>query len=186
MDLRRIGKPLALLAAAGLFVLILHGPLDALLREPLTRLWLLVDSLPQQLIWGALAIAGFVVVLKFPRRTDRERVEPRVTPPGHETQLERLTKLIHLGETSPWARDVLRWRLGETAACLRALREGMDLDEARKELRAGEWPTHPRVAAVLQPRREGEGSTNESYGDELALALDAIEQYAQGGSFEAN
>lgn len=183
MDRHRISRRLALLAAVGTVILIVHRLLDTVLKDPLTRLWLWVDAIPEHLIWSTLAIVGFVIVLKFPQRTQRQLMPPRVTPPRHETQVERLAKLIDLGETSAWARDMLRWRLVEMAACLRSLREGIELDQARKELDAGQWPT-PQVAAALQRGREVDGSKNEGYRNELALALDAIERYAQGRPFE--
>jgi hypothetical protein len=185
MALRKIVRVLAVLAAAALLALILYGPTDALLREPLSRLWWLMDSLPQQLIWVVLSIIGFVVILSLAGGSHVKQPEPLPRRSVRESQLERLAALIQLGQTSGWARDVLGQRLRETAARLRALREGMPLDSVRAEIRTGRWPTQPRVAALLLSDKDAQ-SENLNYPHDLAYALDVIERYAQGGSFEAN
>lgn len=174
-----------MLTAAALLALILYGPADALLREPLARLRWLMDSLPQQLIWMLLSIIGFVVILSLAGGPQSKQPEPMPMRSMRESQLERLAALIQLGETSPWARDVLGQRLRETAARLRVLREGVSLDSVRAEIGTGRWPTQPRVAAVLLSDKEVQ-SKDLNYPHDLAYALDVIERYAQGGSFEAN
>lgn len=184
MVLHKIVKALVVLAGAALLPLVLYGPADALLREPLSRLWWLIDSLPQQLIWLVLSIVGFVVIFSLARGPHQKQPEPLHRRSTRENQLERLTALIQLGETSRWARDVLGQRLRETAARLRALREGIPLDSARMEIRAGRWPAHSRVTAVLLSGN-AEQSKDTNYPDDLAYALDAIERYAQGGSVES-
>jgi len=184
--MRRVGKTAAVLAIAALLISAVRVPVDTLLREPLTRLWWLVDSLPQQLIWWVLAIAGFVAVLSYTRGLQQSKQEASAKPMVRETQLDRLTALIRLADTSPWARDVLGRRLCQTAAGLRALREGIHLDDARQQLRAGRWPNQQRFAAVLQPHREEEWTLSDSYADDLRHTLDAMERYGHGGPFEAS
>lgn len=197
MALRKIVRLLAILAAAGLLALALQGPVAAFLAGPLVRLWWLVDSLPQQLVWGVLALLGLLVAFSLGRGPRRERPEPESPPSPSQTQLERLTQLIQLAETSPWARDLLGERLCRTAAGLRALREGVHLEEAWEEIQAGRWPTAPWVAVVLQPQPEGNGKERRTlkgwiarndrrYANELARALEALERYAQGGTLEVN
>jgi len=186
MDLRRIRRLVAVLAAAALLGLALWGRVAASLEEPLFRLWWLINSIPQQWIWGILAILGFIAAFSLGRGQHQENPQPISPRPTSQTQLERLSQLIELADTSPWARDVLGRRLSETAAVLRALREGIHRDEALKEIRSGRWPAHPLLAAVLHPKREGEERNNQIYTDELVHALHALERYAQGGVFERN
>lgn len=186
MDLRRVGKLVAMLAIVGLVVLALRGPVAAFLEEPLIRLWRLVQYIPQQMIWVALAAIGFVVTFSLGRGQRRKRPQPIALRPPSQTQLERLSQLIELADTSMWARDVLARRLTETASGLRALREGIHRDEALKEIRTGRWPAYPALAAVLHPKREEEETNDQTYSDELARALHALECYAQGGAFERN
>ncbi|MBE0430935.1 MAG: hypothetical protein IBX67_03810 [Dehalococcoidia bacterium] len=182
----KLAKVLALPVAAVLLVLALRGPVLALLGEPLVQLWRLVNSVPQQFIWGLLAVLGFIVAFSLGRGPRRERREPAPLYSHSRTQIERLTQLILLGETSLWARDVLGRRLRGTAAGLCALREGIDLDQAREEVRVGRWPGHPRVAAVLPPESKLEAINNQGYADALAHALNALERYARGGTPEPN
>ncbi len=184
--MRRVAKVAAALAIAALLISAVRIPVDTLLREPLTQLWWLLDSLPQQLIWWVLSIVGFTAVLSFTRALHHSNQESTVKPIVRETQLDRLTALIELGETSAWARDVLGRRLCQTAAGLRALQEGIHLDDARQQLRQGRWPEQHGVAALLQPHSDKAPTPNESYADDLEHTLDAMERYAQGGPFEAS
>lgn len=182
MELPKAGKLVAVLAAVGLLGLVLRGPVAASLEDPLVHLWWLVNSIPQQWIWGMLAVLGFIVAFSVGRAPRQEK--PETTPPHtpSQTQLQRLSELIELAGTSQWARDVVGRRLSETAAGLRALREGTHRDDVREEIRTGRWPAHSHVRAVLQTKRESEDMESESYADALAGALDALERYAQGRS----
>jgi hypothetical protein len=184
MALRRIGGILAVIAAVGLLALSLRGPVAAVLEEPLLRLLQMVNSIPQQLIWSALAIVGFVFALFLGRGMQQKSPEPIPPRPPSQTQLERLTRLIELAETSSWARDVLGRRLSETAAGLRALREGVHPDQVREEIRTGRWPAHLPVMAVLRPERERNRGHVKPYADQLDTALDAMECYVRGGTLE--
>lgn len=186
MARRRMGGLVAVLAAVGLLALTLRGPVAAVLEEPLLRLLQLVNYIPQQLIWSALTIMGLVFALYLGRGMRRKSPEPIPARPPSQTQLERLTSLIELAETSSWARDVLGRRLSETAAGLRALREGVHPDQVREEIRTGRWPAHLPVMAVLRPERERNGGHVEPYADQLDTALDALECYVRGGTLERN
>jgi hypothetical protein len=186
MGLHRMGRLVALLAIVGLLALALRGPVSASLEEPLVRLWWAVRSIPEQWVWGTLAVLGFIVAFTLGRGSHHERPEPTLVRRPSQTQYERLSELIDLARTSPWARDVLGRRLSDTAAVLRALSEGIHRDDAREEIRTGRWPTEPQMTAVLHPKREGAVSHSESYIDELARALADLEHYAQGATFERN
>ncbi|MGQ9477719.1 MAG: DUF7269 family protein [Candidatus Bipolaricaulia bacterium] len=159
-----------MVAAAGLLALALRGPMAAFLTGPLTRLWWLVDSLPQRLVWGVLALLGFLVTFFLGRGPKQVRPEPEPPPWRSPSQIERLAQLIQLAEDSPWARDLLRRRLRKVMAGLQALREGINLDEAQEAIESGRWPADPRLAAML---REGEAR----YAADLAYTLDALERY---------
>ena len=186
MGLHRMGRLVALLAIVGLLALALRGPVSASLEEPLVRLWWAVRSIPEQWVWGTLAVLGFIVAFTLGRGSHHERPEPTLVRRPSQTQYERLSELIDLARTSPWARDVLGRRLSDTAAVLRALSEGIHRDDAREEIRTGRWPTELQMTAVLHPKRESAVSHSESYIDELAGALGTLECYAQGGTFEHN
>jgi len=186
MDLRRIAKLLALLAAAGLLGFALQRTLAASIEEPLLGLWWAVRSIPEQWVWGTLAVLGFIVAFTLGRGSRHERPEPTLLRRPSQTQQERLSELIELARTSPWARDVVSGRLRETAAVLRALREGVHRDDAREEIRTGQWLALLQMTDVSGPKREGTGSEGENYIDELAGALSTLECYAQGGTFEHN
>lgn len=192
MALRKIATALAMLAAAGLLALALQGSVAAPLAEPLVRLWWLIDALPQRLVWSALALIGFLLVyfLGHGPRQNRPKLGTKPPPRRSPPQIERLAQLIQLGETSLWAREVLALRLRERAADLRALREGLTLEEARTGIESGRWLADPRLARVLRPEmKEGEGQASRySYTAELAHALEALERYmeAKDGASESN
>lgn len=183
MGLRRIARIAAALGAVGLLALALRGPV-ASLEEPLVQLWRVIDSIPQQWLWGVLALLGFVLAFSLGRGPRQDRSEPIRLRPSSQTQHERLSELIELADTSPWARDVVGRRLSETASILRALIEGIHRDEALKEIRAGRWPTTLSAAMVFQRQPENTESLSKDYADELASALDALECYAKGGNLE--
>lgn len=185
MGLHRVAKLVAALAIVGLLVLALRGPV-ASLEEPLVRTWWIVRFIPEQLIWSAVALLGFIVAFTLGRGSRHERPEPTLLRRPSQTQQERLSELVDLARTSPWARDVVSRRLRETAAVLRALREGVHRDDAREEIRTGQWLALLQMTAVSGPKGEGRESENKNYIDELAGALSALERYAQGGTFERN
>jgi|GEM_PF-2256766 len=185
MGLHRVAKLVAALAIVGLLVLALRGPV-ASLEEPLVRIWWIVRFIPEQLIWSAVALLGFVLAFSLGRAPRTRRLEAAGRRPSPRTQHQRLSELIELARTSPWARDVVSRRLGETAAVLRALREGVHRDDAREEIRTGQWLALLQTTDVSGPKREGRESENKNYIDELAGALGTLECYAQGGTFEHN
>ncbi len=174
----KIVKLLILVVAVVLLTAVLHAPIATLLTEPLTRLWWLVDSLPQRLTWTVLAVLGFALAIALGRKS---RLPAQKSTPARScpyTEVERLTKLIELGNRSVWARDVLARRLCETAAGLQALREGVLRGQAREEILAGRWPADRSVSEVLQPQHKKPGG---HYAHELAEALDSLERYAREG-----
>ena len=190
LRMRKIAPALAVLIAAGVLALALQGPMAALLTEPLVRLWWFIDSLPQRLMWGALALLGLLVTFLLGRGPRRERPGSELESPPRrspsQTQIDHLARLIRLAETSPWAREALGRYLRERAAGLRALREGIDLEEAREEIHQGRWPTDPRLAEVLRPEREGRDRHYDydyDYAAKLVYVLDFLECYAKGEDF---
>jgi len=185
MGLHRGAKIVAALAIVGLLALALRGPV-ASLEEPLVRLWWIVRFIPEQLIWSAVALLGFVLAVSLGHGPRTRRLEAAGLRPSPQTQHQRLSELIELARTSPWARDVVSRRLRETAAVLRALREGVHRDDAREEIRTGQWLALLQMTDVSGPKREGTGSEGENYTEELAGALSTLECYAQGGTFERN
>ncbi len=178
MAVHKIVRLLAMLAAAGLLALALRDPAVSL-AESVIRLWWLVDSLPQQLVWSGLALIGLLVTCFLGRGPGpkRGRSEPRPPPRRSPSQVERLAQLIRLAETSPWAREVLGRYLSERAAGLRAVREGVPREEALEEIKAGRWPADPPLAEVLRP--EGE-EKDKDYAAKLAYTLEALERYVRG------
>ncbi len=178
MGRRKVAVFVAVLAVAALLAIVLQAPVHALLAEPLAQLWLLVDAIPQRLIWIVVAVLGFVIAFSFSRGPGKEGSEPAQLRPPTQTQIERLSELVELAETSNWARDVLGRRLCHTAAGLRALQEGIRQDEARDEIRSGRWPLNPSLVRVFHPQETGR---RRDYAREMACALDALEGYAQEG-----
>ncbi len=178
MGRRKVAIFLAVLGVAALLAIVLQAPVHALMGEPLAQLWLLVDSFPQRLIWIVLAVLGFGIAFSFSRGPHNEDSEPAHGRLPARTQIERITELIELGETSIWARDVLGRRLCDTAAGLHALQQGIGQDEARDEIRAGRWPLTPSLVRVFHPQETGRSG---EYAEDLACALDALERYVQEG-----
>ncbi len=178
MDRRKVVRLMIFAAAVVALTIVVHPPMAALLTEPLAQLWWLVDSLPQRLVWIVLAVAGFVLAVTVGRRQPTPTPEVAQAHPSSYTEVARLAELIELSNRSLWARDVLSRRLCETAAGLRALREGVHRDQVRQEVLTGRWPSTRTVADVLQPRQqEGDGN----YVRGLAGALDSLERYAREG-----
>ncbi len=177
MVLRKARVPLAILMGSAALALIMRGPAEALLREPLAFLWWLIDSLPQQLIWSMLTIIGFLMVFSLARGPRHERPYSPVAPTPHETETQRLTQLILLAENSDWAREVMGRRLSETAAALRALREREQRGRVRDEILTGCWPADRSVSEVQPRQPENRGR----YAREVAQSLDSLERYAREG-----
>jgi len=178
MDRRKVVRLMIFAAAVVALTIVVHPPMAVLLTEPLSQLWWLIDSLPQRLVWIVLAVAGFVLAVIAGRRQPTPSPEAAQARPSSYTEIARLAELIALSDHSIWARDVLGRRLCETAAGLRALREGVHRDQVREEVLTGRWPSTRSVAEVLQPRQqEGDGN----YVRGLARALDSLERYAREG-----
>lgn len=178
MTRSRIVWLFALLALTVLLIMAAHDPVRALLREPLTHLALLADTIPQRITWIVVAVLGFAIALSLGRIPHRESAVSSRLRPLSPSQIERLGDLIELAETSVWARDVVRRRLTLMAAGLRSLHRGIHPDEARDEIRTGRWPLDPSLARLLHPEHYGVGR---DYVGELAGALDALEGYVQEG-----
>ena len=168
----------AVLAVTALLAIVIHTPVAALLAEPLARFWVLVDAVPQRLIWIVLAVLGFAIAFSLGRAPHREISESTPSHPPSPTQIERLSELIELAETSIWARDILGRRLSHMAAGLRALQQGIRHDEARHEIRTGQWPPNPSLARVFHPHDSG---ITREYARDLACALDTLEGYIGEG-----
>jgi len=178
MDRRNVVRIMIFAAAVVLLAIVVHPPMTALLTEPLAQLWWLVDSLPQRLVWIVLAVFGFVLAVMLGRGQRMPAPEGAQPRTSSYTELARLAELIELSDHSIWARDVLGRRLCETAAGLRALREGVHRDQVREEVLTGRWPSTRSVTDVLQPRQQ---ETDGSYIRGLARALDSLERYAREG-----
>ncbi len=174
----KVVKLLVLVAAVVMLTAALHAPVAALLTEPLSRVWWLVDSLPQRLIWIAVAALGLVIAIALGRRPRQPGQGITHAGSSAHTEVERLARLIEMSNRSAWARDVLARRLCETTAGLRALREGVQRGQAREEILAGCWPADTGVSEVLQPRHP---DSDGRYARELDRSLDSLERYAREG-----
>jgi hypothetical protein len=145
------------------------------LVDPALRVFLILDALPQGLVWLlVLLVLGFLA-LKFFRVFGAGA--PRNEKPGASSSLflRDLVSLLRRSRYSPWARRAVRWRLARIAVALRMERELISPDRAWEEIREGRWPKDPVLSAFLR----GEGGGN--FLRELEEALDSLYRYAQGG-----
>ncbi|RLE29170.1 hypothetical protein DRJ54_05150 [Candidatus Acetothermia bacterium] len=184
VDWRKLGLWIAAAAllAAGL-VLGLRGLLKGLIADPLVRLWWLIDSLPQGLIWLAVAALGAAVGLRawlaLPEREGRRRLVPAGEA---RPRLSELAALIRRAEYSGTARRRLAARLARLAVSARARRESIPPQVAWRELRAGRWPEDETLRAVLSPPRAL--SRPGDFLSALEQGLDALTQLTKGGRFD--
>jgi len=143
--------------------------------DPALRIFLILDALPQGLVWLlVLFLLGFLA-LKFFRvfgaRTQRKEKKGLSSP----LFLRDLVFLLRRARYSPWARRAVRSRLARIAVALRTEREPISPDRAWEEIRSGHWPKDPVLSRFLR----GEGGEN--FLQELERALDSLYRYAKGG-----
>ncbi|MBC7097951.1 hypothetical protein H5T52_02360 [Candidatus Bipolaricaulota bacterium] len=186
-----MGKKLALWAALAVGIAAglafgFRGLLRELVVAPLVRLWWLMDSLPQGLVWlvavAVGALAGLRALGSMPRAERPRPQEPR--PP--DSQLIELVRLIRRAEYSPAARRELARRLARTAVGIRARREGVPPRQAWADLRAGRWPQEEELLLVLVPPRfPWPARTGQNYLESLSRAVELLSLKARGGIREA-
>lgn len=145
--------------------------------DPALRVFLLLDALPQGLVWLlALGVLGLLAWRRFrwPRAPSRPAAGKEQ---AKEVGAEELVGTLRRARFSPWARRHLRSRLARLAVALRCEREGVSPAEAWADLHQGRWPPDPRVRAFLR------GEDAQNFFEDLAHALEALERYALGGGW---
>lgn len=152
---RKVGFWLLLAGGlAALLVLGFRGLLRDLVADPLVRLWWLIDSLPQGLVWLAVAAVGTMAALRAWAGMPSSPRHRRPTGGGEAVpQLAALALLIRRAEYSGAARRRLAARLARLAVGMRARKEAIPARIAWRELRAGTWPEEVPLRAVLSPKR---------------------------------
>lgn len=145
------------------------------LVDPALRVFLILDSLPQGLVWLLVLLVLSFLALKFFHvfRAEAPQKEKRGSPPS--LFLRDLVFLLRRARYSPWARRAVRWRLARIAVALRTERELVSPDQVWEEIRDGRWPKDPVLSGFLR----GEGRGN--FLKELEEALDSLYRYAEGG-----
>lgn len=163
----------ALLVA--LFVSFPEGVRD-LLVDPALRLFLILNALPQGLVWISavvlLALLGLRLFWFFPRepRTRESRGDALEAHPARE-----LVLLLRRASYSPWARRALRYRLAAILVALRTEREPIPANQVWEELRSGRWPGDNVLGRFVQ------GQDSRDFRASLNQALDELSRYAEGG-----
>ena len=146
-----------------------------ILVDPALRVFLILDSLPQGLVWLLALLVLSFLALKFFRVFGSEA--PRKEKPGPSSSLflRDLVFLLRRARYSPWARRAVRSRLARIAVALRTERELVSPEKVWEEILNGRWPKDPVLSNFLR----GEGSGN--FFKELEEALDSLYRYAKGG-----
>ncbi len=145
------------------------------LVDPALRIFLILDSLPQGVVWLLALLVLFFLALKFFRIFGPEAPRKEKKELSSTLFLRDLVFLLRRARYSPWARRAVRWRLARIAVALRTERELVSPDQVWEEIRDGRWPKDPVVSGFLR----GEGGGN--FLKELEKALDSLYRYAQGG-----
>lgn len=161
---------------AGLFLLGLRGFLNYVLVDPAVRLFWLLDSLPQAVIWVVLTVGlGFLSLrlLLFPREGPAQ--DHRVRKRLGKSALVELVQTIKNTRALPWYRRALEHRLARLAVTIRLERELIPAQKAWDELRSGSWPHSPALKDLLR------GETKGDFLSALSQALEELERYAKGG-----
>lgn len=173
--MRRLFVILGLALVFFLLFLSLPGVVRDILVDPALRVFLILDALPQGLVWLLVLFLLAFLALKFFRIFGARAPRKDKKEPSSPFFLRDLVFLLRRARYSPWARRALRSRLARIAVALRTEREPISPDQAWEEIRSGCWPKDPVLSRFLR----GEGSEN--FLHELEEALDSLYRYAKGG-----
>lgn len=143
-------------------------------------LWFL-DSLPQALVWFVVLFVLLVLTLRLGGKVRPAKTGPEPRLERARSELAELAELVRECEASPYARRVLARRLGQAAVALRLHREPIVARQAWQELEEGHWPPSPALREVFHPGRTW---GPRGYRRRLALAVDKLWTYAQGGKLD--
>lgn len=155
--------------------------------DGIAHLMWFIEALPQALIWFTLLAVLVAVSLRLVPAT-RQRVSgapPRSEPP--RSDLIELADNIRQAEFSPHARWVLRQRLGQAAASVRARRDAFPFRQVWEDIQEGRWPADPDLRAILHPERgRARLVPHRGFAQQLERALDALWSYGRGGGFDGS
>jgi len=163
----------------------LRGVLKGLVADPLVRLWWLIDSLPQGLVWLAMGAVGAALALRTwlrmpaPRRGRREFLAKGEAVP----QLAALAALIRRAEYSGAARRRLASRLARLAVGMRSHAEALPPQHIWTELRQGRWPSDPELRTLFSPRRVPLGRP-EGYLNALEKGVARLQRMSERREFD--
>lgn len=162
----------------------LRGLLKGLVADPLVRLWWVIDSLPQGLIWLAVAALGAAVGLRAWLALPEREGTRRLVPAGEaRPRLSELAALIRRAEYSGAARRRLASRLARLAVGMRARAEALPPQRIWMELRRGQWPQDPELRALLSPRRVSLGRS-EGYLNALERGVALLQRLSERREFD--
>lgn len=148
------------------------------LVDPALRVFLILDSFPQGVVWifvvGILLFLSLQLMRQWPR--ERRRVaRPEKT---RSSRARELLLLLRRAQYSPWARRALRHRLARILVALRTERELVSSQQAWEELWAGKWPGNCALGRFLR------GEDARDFMSSIKDALEELFRYAQGGDLD--
>lgn len=140
------------LVTLGLVVALVRGVVrEALVVPLLALLWqagLLIESLPQQIVWWVVILAMIIIIARGLGEGAGFQLPERRTKPAGGRVAEWLRLVLYARKD-----DYSRWRLAQRMALLAqdliARRDGIDLRQARRVLEAGTGLS-PEVGAYLR------------------------------------
>lgn len=166
---------LALACGFSLVFLAFPAFVRVFLVDPALQLFLLLDALPQGILWTLLLLLLSFLGLRLIRRLSRARPpQPKKTTP-EVSRARELSALLRRTRYSPWAKRALRQRVARLAVSLRVGRERLSPSQAWQELQSGRWPGDGALGRFLR------GEDSPDFLSSLGQALDELERYAQGG-----
>lgn len=175
----RAKRALVVLGLTALFVaLFLSFPplIRDLLVDPALRLFLLLDALPQGLMWLlAVVVLAFLSLRLFWFSPREPRTREKRKPAAEVSPVLELALLLRKASYSPWARRALRYRLASILVALRTEREPIPANQVWEELRSGRWPGENAMGRFLR------GQDARDFRASLKQALDELARYAEGG-----
>ncbi|MGQ9699605.1 MAG: hypothetical protein ACUVQS_00795 [Candidatus Bipolaricaulaceae bacterium] len=148
-----------------------------LLVDPALRLFLLLNALPQGLVWLLAVVLLALLSLRlfwFSPREPRTREKKRGAA-SEVSPVRELALLLRRASYSPWARRALRYRLASILVALRTEREPIPANQVWEELRSGRWPGENAMGRFLR------GQDAQDFRASLKQALDELSRYAEGG-----